>query len=262
MKMNKKYLCLILITILILLPLSIVFTKVKATIESSYQSSYRYGFTEGKVDGLTAVYGVDDACYNKKNYTGCSAGYEDGWDKTCPIGSKEFPNTGDACPMSMFDGKPFSYPVQALWYNTGHDPIDCQSHDPMCCELIGCPSSLNQEKYVGGFRPLIGTWNIVNETTFGSIDKNSTGRIVFLGDGTMEFRFPNIRVVSADGDRAIAVGGTWASDGHKLVIVWPLAWESMTFVEIGNDHIELKDDHGNRIHLFRLSETPMMVPYD
>jgi hypothetical protein len=224
---------------------------------NAHTQDYWSGFREGKADGLTAVYGVDDACYNTSNYTRCSAGYEDGWDKTCPIGVREFPNTDDACPMTMVDGKPFSYPKQALWYNTEHDPIDCQSHDPMCCEQIGCP--LNQEKYVGGFRPLIGTWNIVNETTYGGIDKNSTGRIVFLGNGTMELRFPTVRQVSADGDRAIAVGGTWASDGHQLVISWPQAWQSMTFTKMGHDRMELTDDHGNRIHLFRLSETPTMV---
>ena len=47
-----------------------------------------------------------------------------------------------------------AYAQTALWYDNGHDPIDCQDNDPLCCKLLSCP--LDHTKYVTGFLQLVG----------------------------------------------------------------------------------------------------------
>lgn len=138
------------------------------------------------------------------------------------------------------------------WYDTGHDPIDCQDKDPMCCALIGCP--LNEQKYVAGFRPLVGIWDMVNVTKSGRADFNSSGQVNFFGNGSMQLVFPKVIDTGVnDWDKSNNVTGMWASDGHSLVIVYPLSWIEATFTKKTPGHVELTDDHGDMIHMTRFS---------
>jgi hypothetical protein len=138
----------------------------------------------------------------------------------------------------------------APWYNMEHTPVDCQVKDPMCCALLSCP--LNQDKYVGGFRELVGNWYIINITAHGT-DRNTTGTTTFMGNGTLKLMFPTVREISADGEMSNTVTGMWASDGKTLVIYWPdaLNWVRITFTEKSPQHMELVDTHNDTIHLRR-----------
>jgi len=55
--------------------------------------------------------------------------------------------------------------------------------------VLSCP--LNEQKYVGGFRPLIGTWEIVNSTG----DVNSTGMATFMANGTFHLVSPTLMTI-------------------------------------------------------------------
>jgi hypothetical protein len=129
----------------------------------------------------------------------------------------------------------------------------------MCCQLLGCP--LNDEKYIGGFRQLIGSWNMVNNTGNG-VDFNSTGTVTFLGDknGSFQLVLPTAVKTGVNdyNPKTNTVNGTWASDGQSLVLVYqPFGqWVKMTLTKKGHNYMDLTDGNHNSIYLTRLVGLP------
>jgi hypothetical protein len=140
-----------------------------------------------------------------------------------------------------------------LWYNTQTDSaIECFDDEPgnpsPGPDLLGCPYDFM--KHVGG-STMVGSWHIVNQTSDGSIDRNLTGIMTFNHNGTMQFVLPTTVVYDENGDKSNTVNGSWGVNNHRWL---GICFEGnqctkLTFTKKSHDHMELTDDHGDRIHL-------------
>jgi hypothetical protein len=121
--------------------------------------------------------------------------------------------------------------------------------------MLGCP--YDYMNHVAGFPELVGSWHIVNQTSNGNIDRNLTGIMIFNHNGTMQFVLPMTVVYDSGGDKSNTVNGSWGinGNGHWLGICFEgNQCAKLTFTKKSLDHMELRDDYGNTIHLTRVSD--------
>jgi len=144
-----------------------------------------------------------------------------------------------------------------LWYNTQTDSaIECSDDEPgnssLGPDMLGCPYDFM--KHVGGFTELVGSWHVVNQTSNGNIDRDLTGIMTFNHNGTMQFVLPMTVVYDSGGDKSNTVNGSWGvnGNGHWLGICFEgNQCAKLTFTKKSHDHMELRDDNGDTIHLMR-----------
>ena len=103
---------------------------------------------------------------------------------------------------------------------------------------------------------LVGAWNILNDTDDGSVDKNLTGIMTFNYNSTMQFVLPTVVEYDPYGDKSNTMNGSWGvngnDNGHWLGICFEgNQCAKLIFTKQSHDHMELRDDKGDTIHLMR-----------
>lgn len=273
--MNNKYLCIILIAILALVPLSII-CKISVKAFASNEGSYQYGYQQGS--GANLYPGHDNnTCVlggAVTNTTSCEDGFFVGYKDWCInhavncVGNMTLGYLSDVLIKKIWEThqeyqKGYNAADSAIsmnvcpmgengafcagWndYNDEHNGAECgpayyNYTGRFSIEWIGCPLDTMRVNQMAKPHALLGTWDYVNGTY--------SGRIVYSDYGNFTLTIPTKNAIGN-----YKLEGSWGSLGPNILTeCYPYgSCENNTIITTSPNHLEFKDNHGNMIHLMK-----------